>query len=214
MTAWILAGGPVSPSERLLRQVAGARLVVAADGGLRHAETLGLDPTVVVGDLDSVDGEVLDRWRHVPIERHPTDKDATDLELAADHAVRCGASALRVVGAFGGRLDQTLAAAAIATTWAERGLDVALLDGTAEVRPVAGGASLALDVPEGTTFSVLAVTDEAIVRVQGARYENERLVLPRGVGLGTSNVALSQPTVTAVTGTVLVVVSFQAEVRA
>lgn len=212
MIAWVLAAGPLTTSERLLAASKDAAIVVAADGGLLHASTLDLRPVIVVGDMDSLDATTRRAWGDVPKDVHPTDKDATDLELAADHAWRLGATALRVIGAFGGRLDQTLAAAWIAASWAERGRDVALLDGTAEVWPVAAGGGVTLDVPRGTTFSVLAVTDHARIRVTGARYAHDALDLPRGVGLGTSNVALTAPRVEVATGTVLVVVSFEAEV--
>ena len=211
MTAWILAGGPLVPSGRLRRATEGATLVVAADGGLRHAATLGLTPSVVVGDMDSVESAALQRWHGVPTEHHPTDKDATDLELAAAYAVRHGARSLRVVGAFGGRLDQTLAATMIASGWAEAGLDVALVDGTTEVWPVASGGSRVLHVPRGTVFSLLSVTEHASVGVRGARYEHAALHLPRGVGLGTSNVTTSCTHVDVHQGTVLIVVQFDAE---
>ncbi|MEZ4581030.1 MAG: hypothetical protein R3A10_05170 [Caldilineaceae bacterium] len=43
------------------------------------------------------------------MERHPTGKDQTDLELALERAIRDGAPDILLLGALGGRLDQTLA---------------------------------------------------------------------------------------------------------
>ena len=64
-------------------------MVVCADRGYRHALSLGLTPNVLVGDFDSLGADELDdaRSRGVRVELHPTDKDATDLELALDLAV-------------------------------------------------------------------------------------------------------------------------------
>ncbi len=61
---------------------------IAVDGGLDHALAAGLEPTHLVGDLDSVTEESL-AWaaRHAEISRHPTDKDQTDTELALALAV-------------------------------------------------------------------------------------------------------------------------------
>lgn len=46
----ILLGGDLVVTERLKRQIAGAR-VLAADGGIRHAEALGVEPELWLGIL-------------------------------------------------------------------------------------------------------------------------------------------------------------------
>src|SRR5439155_10990786 len=50
------------------------------------------------------------------VERHPVDKDATDLELALDVARDRGAARITVVGGAGGRLDHFLANVALLTS--------------------------------------------------------------------------------------------------
>src|ERR1700690_3756339 len=83
--AIVLAGGdPVEP--RLRTFLPDDAVVVAADSGLHQAELLGLRVDYVVGALDSADPDAVDRARAAGavVERHPADKDATDLELAFD----------------------------------------------------------------------------------------------------------------------------------
>jgi thiamine pyrophosphokinase len=67
----------------------------------------------VVGDFDSVSdlGLAAARRSGATIDRHPTAKDATDLELALDHAVALGPDRLVVLGGAGGRFDHVLAGA-------------------------------------------------------------------------------------------------------
>ena len=93
-------------------------IVVAADSGLHLAETLGLHVDRIVGDLDSADPDLVEAAvaRGAVIERHPAEKDATDLELALDAAVREGAQRVVVVGGGGGRLDHFLANVLLITT--------------------------------------------------------------------------------------------------
>ena len=100
-------GDPVAPPIPLPTDAT----VIAADGGLRLSPILGLRVDVVVGDMDSVSAAELAAAEQAGarIERHPTDKDATDLELALDTAVTGGAIEITVVGGTGGRLDHLLA---------------------------------------------------------------------------------------------------------
>lgn len=108
--ALVVAGGdPPTPDE--LQGEEGWEWVVAADSGLDHAYALGLEVDLVVGDLDSVTPTALDRAvaAGVGVQRHPRDKDATDLALALRAAVDLGASGLLVVGVGGGRPDHELA---------------------------------------------------------------------------------------------------------
>ncbi len=108
--AWVFAGGD-PPAPGTLEGLHPDDLVVAADSGLAHVRAAGLVADVVVGDLDSVTPDDL-AWAAatgIPVERHPADKDATDLELAIDAARVRGADRIVVVGAGGGRLDHFLA---------------------------------------------------------------------------------------------------------
>lgn len=210
MIALILAGGPLRPSPRLLRKVAEADIVVAADGGLRHAIPLGVTPDLLVGDLDSVREEDLMVWSDLPTERHSPDKDALDLELAIEAARARGATRIRVIGAFGGRFDQTLATAWIAARYAEQGVDMSLLDGIHDAYPLPAGAAFDDEVGRGTVFSLLSVSERSRVDVEGADYPLSDAELPRGVGLGLSNVAHDRLKVAVRDGLVLLILEWDA----
>src|SRR5262245_53444479 len=164
----VVADGDVAP--RALLDEAwpgwsdGVAEVVAADGGLLRAWKLGLEPAVLVGDLDSVDPAdvAAARDRGVDVVAASTDKDESDAELAALEAVRRGATRVTVLGAFGGpRLDH-----ALANVWllAHPGLatvEVVLLDARWRVSmitaPGPGGEPVRarLAGPVGTLVSLL-----------------------------------------------------------
>jgi thiamine pyrophosphokinase len=91
---------------------AGIGMVVAADGGARHAATLGVAIDLWVGDGDSLGEPDLAALAEagIPLERSRPDKDESDTELAILAAIRLGASAIVVVGALAGpRIDHALA---------------------------------------------------------------------------------------------------------
>lgn len=117
--------------------------LLAADGGLRHALALGLVPGAVVGDLDSLSpaDQAQIESRGAILLAFPRDKDQTDLELALRHAVERGFRKVLVVGALGGRLDQTLANLALLTAPALAGLDVSLDDGIEAARFLRAGSA-------------------------------------------------------------------------
>src|SRR6187200_927580 len=102
----VVADGDVAPRDRLDAAwpgwADGVEQVVAADGGLLRAWKLGFPPTLLVGDLDSLEQADIAAAADSGIEivRAETDKDESDAELAALEAVRRGASRLTIVGAF------------------------------------------------------------------------------------------------------------------
>src|SRR5436305_14191603 len=103
--AIVFAGnGRVEPAVRArLPQPAD---VIAADSGLTVASALGLAVDHLVGDLDSVDPAAVEAAEAggTTVDRHPAEKDATDLELALDAALTRGARRVAVVDAGGDRL--------------------------------------------------------------------------------------------------------------
>lgn len=210
MKALILAGGRLVPAGHLASLVEGAALIVAADSGLRHARTLGLRPAAVVGDFDSVALADLEAFPDAARLRYPARKDALDLELAIGLALGRGANRLVVLGAFGSRFDQSLAALLIAARLRREGVEVTLHDGERDAYLLAAGDRLALELAPGTSFSLLALEDSTC-SVDGAEYPLHHAPLPFGVGLGTANIARSGPQVEAHDGLLAVIVERMVE---
>ena len=108
-TAVIVSGGDPVPPD-VLEDLPDDPWVVAADGGADHAADLGLAVDVLIGDLDSVSRDVVSSIDEERIIGHPTDKDATDLELAFELvAAADDVDRVVLVGGTGGRLDHFLA---------------------------------------------------------------------------------------------------------
>ena len=81
-------------------------LAIAADGGLDHMRAMGLSPDFVIGDFDSLSGDVPDGDRSV---RLPPQKDDPDLLSALKVGWSRGAREFHIYGALGGRIDHTIA---------------------------------------------------------------------------------------------------------
>ena len=193
MIAVVLAGGRVMATTALRERVASADVVIAADGGARHARTLGLRLDLIVGDMDSIDAGTLRRHADAEVRRHPRDKDLLDLELALDEAAARGATTMIVVGVFGGRLDHELAALAVAQARHRSGYEIELHSGDALALPVRAEQERSFEGPAGTMVSVLATQPGTRVTLTGMRFGLVDGPLEPGVGLGMSNETIGGP---------------------
>ena len=208
MKALVLAGGDILVTDALKELCRDAGFTVAADSGVRHAKYLGVTPDLIVGDFDSASSADLELYPQVPRETHPVRKASLDLELALQAATVKGATDLIIVGALGGRLDQTLAALFIAARYREK-YPVTLYSGHTAAYPLVTGDVLTLDVPAGLTFSVLSLSPVSQLSLVGPSYPLDRAELPFGVGLGVSNETTSAPLqLTLHAGSALLLLSF------
>lgn len=187
----ILFDGTLTPSARLRRQLENCRLL-AADGGIRHATTLGLDPELWLGDFDSADDDLNARFAHVPRKSYPSEKAVSDGQIAVHHALEQGAREILFVAALGGaRSDHAFfnlaGAADLART--HTGISVTLTSGHEEAIPLLPGIPLRPDWPRGTLFSVLGFSDIGELTVQGAKWPLDRVSVPFGSTWTLSNVA-------------------------
>lgn len=204
-TIVVVTGGDPIPPDSVADL--DADLIVAADSGLDHARRLGLQPDVVIGDFDSVSAAALEAFDG-PIERHPVEKDATDLELALRYAESRRPRRIVVLGGHGGRLDHFLANALVLTT-VPADIAVEWRAGPATIHVVADRISLTGH--PGDTISLVPVGGDAHgVRTTGLRWPLDGERLPSGGTRGVSNeFADSEATVSVSGGVLLVVVPGQ-----
>ena len=82
--AVVFANGDLVNAAAVRSLLQSGDTLVAADGGYLHMKKLGLQPHLLIGDLDSLPAPEVDSLRAagVELEIFPREKDATDLELA------------------------------------------------------------------------------------------------------------------------------------
>jgi len=161
-------------------------LLIAADGGLRLALSLGLTPQLIIGDLDSAASEDVARARNLgaELELFRRDKDATDLELALRRALDSGCGFIRIVGGLGGRSDQAFANLFLLADPALRDVDIRLDDGVEEAFIIRERAEVRGN--PGDTVSLLPLGSPAAgIVTEGLRYplQSETLLPYRTRGI-------------------------------
>lgn len=202
----------------------GVTLVVAADGGFRHATALGLAVDRWVGDGDSTAPADLEALAAagVVIDRVAVDKDESDTELALLAAVAAGAELVTVLGGLGGvRVDHAISNVTLlqhpalerceARLYDEACARLSLLVGPDD-RGLPGARELAGRV--GDLVSLVPLGESAhAVETHGLRYplNGETLILGRTRGL--SNVRMAPTARVAVGSGRLLVIETPASLR-
>jgi thiamine pyrophosphokinase len=191
--AVVIAHGDVDPRDRA--QLAGADLVVAADGGTIALERWGIVPHAIVGDLDSlgVDRAAEYAGRGVTVVPYSQEKDESDLELAIVYAVNEKADDVILLGLFGGeRFDHEIANVLLIAGDGYRGRRMRAVRGDVTVRALHGGEQLELAGAAGDLVTLLPVRGDAEgVRTHRLRYPLVGETLPFGAARGLSNLVLT-----------------------
>jgi thiamine pyrophosphokinase len=202
--ALVFAGGDPPPSTLT---VPTADFVIAADSGLEHAQAFGVRVDLVIGDLDSVAPSALDAAiaAGVAVERHPAEKDATDLELALDAALDRGVTALHVIGIGGGRLDHFLANVLLLASPRYRSARIDGYVGDANVTVVHDRADL-VGTPGGLCSLLPLGGPASGVLTEGLRYPLHHELLAPGTTRGISNEFLDHRAAVSLDGGVLLAV--------
>jgi thiamine pyrophosphokinase len=153
-------------------------LVIAADGGALAAPRVDL----LIGDLDSLPDGTTARL----VERHPEEKDASDLELALDAAARYEPERVLVLAGGGGRLDHLLGVLLLLGSDRYAGIEIDARIGTASVHVVR--RLRVLHGSPGATVSLFALHGPATgVRTHGLVYPLGGETLEPGSSRGLSN---------------------------
>ncbi len=157
-------------------------LVIAADGGLRHTQAIGITPTLILGDFDSL-GYTPDESLVFPVE-----KDDTDAMLAAREGLRRGCDEFYFYGSLDGkRLDHTVANFQTLQFLEDQGATGYLIGADYLVTVVKNGT---LRFPAGATGIVSLFclgADARGVTLEGLKYPLEDGTLTAGFPLGVSN---------------------------
>lgn len=168
--------------DSLARHISRDAFVIAADGGLRHTQKLGISPDAVIGDFDSLG------FTPEGANVYPVEKDDTDAMLAVRLGLEQGCDEFLLYGSLDGpRLDHTVANFQTLQFLADRGAFGYLVGNTAMVTVVKNGV---LRFPSGLSgnISVFCMgADAQGVTETGLFYGLENGTLTSGFPLGVSN---------------------------
>jgi thiamine pyrophosphokinase len=156
--------------------------LIAADGGLKHLQKLGIQPDEILGDFDSLG--------YIPADSRvfPVEKDDTDAMLAARRGLALGYREFLFYGSLDGpRLDHTVANFQTLQFLADHGASGCLV-GKHQMATVVKNGSISFPAGCEGTVSVFCLGQDAEnVTLKGLHYPLEKGKLTSGFPLGVSN---------------------------
>ncbi len=167
--------------------------IIAVDGGLEAVEILGLIPDYVVGDFDTVNPIVLERFRKIPSiiwEKHRPEKNETDTELARNRGMTLACERIVFLGATGGRLDHMLGNIHVLYACLQRGVEAWIIDNQNKLYLLDQGKTFYQEKLWGKYVSFLPYTEQVTgITLRGFRYPLNRKNIRKGeeAGLCISN---------------------------
>ena len=196
MITFILAGGSMSLPflEEQLKSYPD-HVVIAADRGLESCEALGITPDFVIGDFDSLDPKVKERFvagQERVTELNPI-KDDTDTEAALHLAFEKTAGDIFILGGTGTRLDHVLGNISILAQGLCHGRRVLLLDEYNRIRLADAPFSIKKSEQYGKYVSLLPLTTEVSgLTLEGMAYPLHKYTLRSDTSIGISNEILDE----------------------
>ena len=188
---FILAGGSMSlPFLQDQLKKYPQHVVIAADRGLESCMALGVTPDYVIGDFDSLDPGVKEKFLSdvKNVTRLNPVKDDTDTEAALNLAFEKTTGDILILGGTGSRLDHVLGNISILAQGLERGRRVMLLDEHNRIRVIDGALVLKREEQFGNYVSLLPLTTEVTgVTLEGMKYPLHKYTLRSDTSIGISN---------------------------
>ncbi len=213
MRAVIFAGGTLRTGKAVHAAISEAELVIAADRGAATALQYGCTPSIVVGDMDSLDALPLEQLQAQgsQIIQAAVEKNETDTELAIQAAIKYGATSITLLGALGGeRFDHTMANILLLAGFDT--VPIRIVDGPSVCWLLRGPGNFPIDGHAGDLLSLLPLTGNATgVRTNGLYYPLHDETLSFGKPRGVSNVFVAERAEVALEGGILLVVHTDVE---
>ena len=172
---------------------------IAADSGLVMADKLGLTVDLLLGDYDSVDKKIFEKYNgNTKTITYPCEKDYTDTHLALKKAIEkikklqdtskdSTEDEIAIIGATGTRYDHAFTNIFVLDESLEAGIRCAIYDKNNKIYLADKSFEIRKDKQFGDYLSFAPMTPEAGLSLSGVKYPLDRYTLRQGESICQSN---------------------------
>lgn len=177
--------------------------IIACDRGYNHAINNNILPHLVVGDFDSIRGNINE---DIPILKVKAEKDDTDTMLGVKYALEHEIKNIILLGATGGRIDHQLANFSTAGYIANHGAVCTIIDND-NILYAFKDSEIRVKRKEKFSLSVFSYTDKCYgVTLDGLKYKLNNATIKNTFPVGVSNEFLNETATIKVKSGILFVV--------
>ena len=161
--------------------------IIAVDSGVEHLFKLSLDPNTLIGDLDSISENSLDKVKKngVDIIAFNSNKDQTDFELALNYLEGVENSIIYIIGGESGEIDHLLSIFLLIPSKSSFE-NIIWLYGN---KRIIFRQKLKLNVKKMSKFSIIPLSDLSNLSIDGAEWNLENKNIQFGETTTLRNVA-------------------------
>lgn len=166
--------------------------IIGSDGGANHAYKMNIVPDYIIGDLDSINNNIIDYYKNknVKFEKFPTKKDETDTELCIELSKKLQAKEIHLIGALGGRIDHTIANINLLYYIRKRGIKPKIISDKEEIY-IAMCEEVNVYGEVGNTISIIPIKSDAKgISLKNLEYPLDNYNMEFSSPLGISNVMI------------------------
>ena len=181
----LIANGKKPKNKKIIEILKNAKNIICVDNGYELASELNITPSVVIGDLDSVDINKISKDILIIKDE---DQNTNDLEKTLNYCLSKNIRDIILVGATGERDDQNLATILVSLEYIEQ-LNIEILSDLYSIEFVNGERDF--EATPMREISLISMDKENIITTQGLKYNLDKSKLSSATH-GISNYSIGE----------------------
>lgn len=188
MKTLIISGGKVT--KRILKEALKNNSfdnIIAVDKGLEILDECKIQPNYIIGDFDSINKEIINKYNNKNIIKLNPEKDFTDTHMAIKLALEIKSSYIVILGAIGTRIDHTIANIHVLKECMEQQIECKIINENNKIELINKQHILYLNNKYRYVSLIPLTTKVEGVTLKGFKYPLINATLKIGESIGISN---------------------------
>ena len=164
--------------------------IIASDKGLEALDTYNIKPNYIIGDFDSIDKQILNKYiedKNIVIKELNPEKDYTDTHMAIKLAIELNSTDVTIIGGKGTRIDHLLANIHVLKELLDKDIKCKIIDSKNEIQLI-NKKTIIKKSKEYKYISLIPLTTNASgITLKGFKYSLTNDTLSIGHSIGVSN---------------------------